>query len=49
MEVKEARMEVKNGEERLGTVIEEAHAVRERRKSEGENERLRLKKEHNIG
>jgi len=34
MEVKEARMEVENGEEWLGTVTEEACVVEERRKSE---------------
>jgi len=37
MEVKEARMEVENGEESLRIVTEEARAVGERRKGEGQN------------
>jgi len=43
MKVKEARMEVENGEKRLGTVTEEAHTVRERRKSERESAHWRNK------
>jgi len=39
MEVKDARMEVENGEGRLETVTEEARAVGEIRKSERESVR----------
>jgi len=37
MEVKEARMEIENGEERVGTVTEEACAVGERGERESFN------------
>jgi len=48
MEVKEARMEVENCEERLGTVTE-ARAVGERRKVKEKMRAGRLKKENNVG
>jgi len=47
--VKEARMEVENGEGSLGTVTKEGAQWKERRRSEGEKDAGIIKKEHNIG